>query len=132
MAQMGIFMFGIALGSFESIKGALYIVISNYLAKLIMFIVTKQYWNAVNSKNYVDMKGLGRKYPIYAISFTIAALSLMGMPFFAGFWGKFSIILSALAQGKLPTIGLIIILTASIVEGVYYLRISHTFLQIRM
>jgi multicomponent Na+:H+ antiporter subunit D len=127
MAQMGIFMFGIALGSFESIKGSLYIVVSNYLAKLVMFIVTKQYSKAVDSKNYVDMKGLGRKYPILAISFTIAALSLMGMPFFAGFWGKFSIVVSALSVDRLSTLGIAIILIASVIEGVYYLRISHTF-----
>ncbi|MBZ4662892.1 MAG: NADH/Ubiquinone/plastoquinone [Caloramator sp.] len=127
MAQMGIFMFGIALGSFESIKGSLYIVVSNYLAKLVMFMVTKQYLKAVDSKNYVDMKGLGRKYPILAISFTIAALSLMGMPFFAGFWGKFSIVVSALSVDRLSTLGIAIILIASVVEGVYYLRISHTF-----
>ncbi|GFR34684.1 complex I subunit 5 family protein [Thermobrachium celere] len=127
MAQMGAFMFGIALGSFESIKGALYIAVSNYIAKLVMFLVTKQFSNAVGSKNYIDMKGLGRKYPLLAISFTIAALSLMGMPFFAGFWGKFSIVVSALALGKLSTIGIAILLIASVVEGVYYLRISHTF-----
>ncbi|WP_027307776.1 complex I subunit 5 family protein [Caloramator sp. ALD01] len=127
MAQMGIFMFGIALGSFESIKGSLYIVVSNYLAKLVMFIVTKQYSRAVDSKNYIDMKGLGRKYPILAISFTIAALSLMGMPFFAGFWGKFSIVISALSLDRLSTLGIAIILIASVIEGVYYLRISHTF-----
>lgn len=127
MAQMGMFMFGLALGSFESIKGALYLVVSNYIAKMVMFIVTKQYSNAVDSKNYNDMKGLGRKYPLLAISFTIAALSLMGMPFFAGFWGKFSIVVSALATGKLASIGISLILIASVVEGVYYLRISHTF-----
>ncbi|HHY79892.1 MAG TPA: NADH dehydrogenase FAD-containing subunit [Thermoanaerobacter sp.] len=127
MAQLGIFLFGISLGNYEALKGAFYIVISNYFAKFVMFIVAKNYSVIAGSRNYEDMKGLGRKYPGLAIAFTISALSLMGMPFFAGFWGKLSIVGNALLMDKIAITGVIIILISSVIEGVYYLRISHTF-----
>lgn len=127
MAQLGIVLFGISLGSFDALKGVFYIVISNYLAKFVMFLTVKEFSKVSGSTNYLDMKALGRRYPILAISFTISALSLMGIPFFAGFWGKISIIGNAIFSGKLELIGAVIILIASVIEGVYYLRISHTF-----
>ncbi|KRQ87924.1 Na(+)/H(+) antiporter subunit D1 [Caloramator mitchellensis] len=127
MAQLGVVLFGISLGSFDAIKGVFYVVLSNYLAKFVMFMVAKEFSKVSGSLNYDEMKGLGRKYPMLAISFTIAALSLMGIPYFAGFWGKLSIIGNAILFGKAGVIGSILILIASVIEGVYYLRISHTF-----
>lgn len=127
MAQLGIVLFGISLGSLNALKGVFYIVISNYIAKFVMFLTAKEYSKVSESYNFHDMKGLGRKYPLLAIAFTISALSLMGIPFFAGFWGKISIIGNAIFAGRLGLIGAVIILLASVIEGAYYLRISHTF-----
>jgi len=127
MGQMGMILFAISLGTKEAYTGIFFLVISNFLAKFILFMVSRQFSKVSDSYDYTSMRGLGRNYALLGIAFTAAALSLMGIPFFAGFLGKLTIISSALLFGKLVIIGAVIIVLASVVEGVYFLRIAHTF-----
>jgi formate hydrogenlyase subunit 3/multisubunit Na+/H+ antiporter MnhD subunit len=51
----------------------------------------------------------------------------MGMPIFAGFWGKLAL-LKALFAGTstLGLVGAVVVLLSVVLEGVYFLRIGHT------
>jgi len=63
------------------------------------------------------------------VLFIIAALSLMGIPFFMGFWGKIELVNSLLDGGVLAWVGFGAILISVIVEGAYFVRMSHAFFE---
>jgi NADH-quinone oxidoreductase subunit N len=71
-----------------------------------------------------DFAGLAKERPGMAIAVTVFSFSVMGIPPFAGFWGKFYVFKAAIAAGLWPVavFGLI----ASVVAAFYYLRIVKT------
>lgn len=50
----------------------------------------------------------------------------MGIPLFAGFWGKIGLLKVLSGGNLLMTIGLISVLAASVIEGFYFMRVSHS------
>lgn len=72
-------------------------------------------------RSVADLAGLRRDKPVTTAAITVVSLSLLGMPPFAGFWGKFYVFGAALAAGYwiVAAIGL----AASVVAAFYYLRI---------
>ncbi|MFA9396752.1 MAG: complex I subunit 5 family protein [Clostridiaceae bacterium] len=125
MAQMGMIFYGLIINDMNSIKGALYLVIANFLAKIVLLILSGEFEKITGSNTYKGYKGLGRKYKSLGIAFVLASLSLMGIPFTLGFVGKINILEALFKLRGSYLIGAAIILIASIIEGIYYLKISH-------
>ncbi|WP_165074237.1 NADH-quinone oxidoreductase subunit N [Paludisphaera rhizosphaerae] len=75
-----------------------------------------------------ELSGLGWTRPVVALGMTICLLSLLGFPFFAGFWGKFQIFAAALSASTgddarpMQALAVIGMLNAA-VGAYYYLRI---------
>ncbi|BEP29946.1 complex I subunit 5 family protein [Helicovermis profundi] len=126
MGQMGLIIFGFMVGNEQALIGAFYMVVANFLAKTILFVLAGEFISMTGSDNWEDMKGIGRKHPVSGLAFVVASLSLMGVPFFAGFWGKLGVIQGAINGSGFMVVGIIIILITAIIEGVYFLKISHT------
>ena len=68
-----------------------------------------------------DLAGLRQTRPLTAIALTVLALSVLGMPPFSGFWGKYYVFGAAADAGywQVAAAGLV----ASVVAAFYYLRI---------
>ncbi|RZJ74472.1 MAG: NADH-quinone oxidoreductase subunit N, partial [Brevundimonas sp.] len=68
-----------------------------------------------------DLAGLVRERPLTATAITVLSLSVLGMPPFSGFWGKFYVFGAAVSAGywMVAAVGLV----ASVVAGFYYLRL---------
>ncbi|MCX6182891.1 MAG: NADH-quinone oxidoreductase subunit N [Bacteroidetes bacterium] len=64
-----------------------------------------------------SLRGLGKKNPVVAVLFCIVLLSMAGIPPTAGFFAKYFIISTAIANGHLA-VSLIAILTSLV--GIYY------------
>ncbi len=76
-----------------------------------------------------DLGGLGRTHPFSALCLTVFLLSLIGMPFTAGFVGKLLLIVGVLAvptdgatRGLYVALAMIAVVNAA-VAAVYYLRV---------
>jgi NADH-quinone oxidoreductase subunit N len=76
--------------------------------------------NENTSLSVNDLKGLGRRYPLLALSLTALMLSLAGLPPTLGFFGKFYIFSAAIEQDMywLPFWGVL----SSVISVYYYLR----------
>ncbi|MEL6259088.1 MAG: NADH-quinone oxidoreductase subunit NuoN [Pseudomonadota bacterium] len=68
-----------------------------------------------------ELSGLSRNHPVMAIGLTALVLSVAGIPFLGGFFGKLYVILAGLAAGLVPLVVLLII--SSVISLAYYLRI---------
>jgi len=75
----------------------------------------------MNKGSIEDLRGLGRKNPIIGFSFVVLTLSLLGLPPFAGFVGKFLILKSLMAgYGVIPVL---LVLLSALIEAWYLLKL---------
>jgi len=67
---------------------------------------------------------MGKRMPYTSLAFTIGAFSIVGLPPFIGFPGKFMIVKAALLkQDIMFTVLIFLILMATIIEGAYFFRV---------
>ncbi|HUV26652.1 MAG TPA: proton-conducting transporter membrane subunit [Anaerolineales bacterium] len=74
-----------------------------------------------------DLSGASQRYPILALTFSLALLSLGGIPFLAGFMSKWQIILGGFQTGDI-VIALLVIFAAlnSVFSLVYYVPLVNS------
>jgi NADH-quinone oxidoreductase subunit N len=72
-------------------------------------------------RRIADLAGLKKDRPLTTIALTVLSLSVLGMPPFSGFWGKYYVFGAAADAGywQVAAAGLV----ASVVAAFYYLRI---------
>lgn len=100
----------------------LYYSLSYTLATLGAFAVVKivsEYQTGRNEKpeNFSSFNGLAKNNPELAFAFTIALLSLAGIPLTAGFWGKFFVFNDVFNRSILYPVIVAILMSA---VGIYY------------
>ena len=119
IGHMGFMLFGLAIGSFESIQaGLIYMIIY-----VIMSINSFSILLSLNlSKDFIiEVKELSRKNPVVGVTLAFIFLSTAGIPPLAGFLSKWFVLLSGVSSGYY-VISLIAVVS-SVVAGVYYVRV---------
>lgn len=103
-------------------QGALVYMMAYMFTNLGAFAVVMAVENVDGSGgNIDDLNGLAQSRPLMAMAMTVFMLSLTGVPFTAGFVGKF-MIFSAAVQAGLFGLAVIGVLT-SVVSAFYYIRV---------
>ncbi len=74
-----------------------------------------------------DLSGASRRYPLVALTFSLALLSLGGIPFLAGFMSKWQIIVGGFETGDILIAGLVIFAALnSVFSLVYYVPLVNS------
>jgi NADH-quinone oxidoreductase subunit N len=73
------------------------------------------------AENLADFKGLNRRSPWFAAVMMVLMFSMAGIPFFIGFFAKFSVLLMAVNAGYIAVA--VIAVMFSLVGAFYYLRV---------
>lgn len=103
-----------------SVTGSLAHIFSHMLAKGMLFLIAGIFLHQIGTRDLDKLQGIGRRMPFVMLCFTIAALSLAGVPPLVGFWSKFYIIWgSIIAQTYLATVIMVLMSAFSVA---YYLR----------
>lgn len=124
IGQIGLIMFAIGMTTQFGLFGALFQLVNHALAKCLLFLAAGYMIYRVGSKKLTEMEGLGRHMPLTAIAFTVAVFSLVGLPPFAGFMSKLSIVCAALEMNETAYLVLIIaVLVATVIEAGYFFRV---------
>lgn len=129
VAQIGYIYMGIGLDTEAGILAALFHVISHAASKSLLFISARGLSEVSgNSKLFPDLKGAGYRNIIAGIGFSTGALSMIGIPLFAGFTSKVYFALATLESSpfKLWT-AMIALAISTVLNAVYFL---HTVLTI--
>lgn len=129
VAQIGYIYMGIGLDTEAGILAALFHVISHAASKSLLFISARGLSDVSgNSKLFPDLKGAGYRNIIAGIGFSTGALSMIGIPLFAGFTSKVYFALATLESSpyKLWT-AMIALAISTVLNAVYFL---HTVLTI--
>lgn len=118
LVHMGFVLWGVEMGSLESIQASfIYIIIYVIMAVCAFGVVV-----VLGGKNLiVELGGLSRKEPILAITLGLAFFSIAGVPPLLGFLGKWWVLLAGINYGYyLVSITAVV---CSVVAGVYYVRL---------
>ncbi|MBU1093943.1 MAG: hypothetical protein KKH01_05730 [Firmicutes bacterium] len=100
---------------------AVYLVIANALSKLVLYLVVNKATESTNSDDVDELKGLFANNILVGIAFTVAALSVMGLPLFVGFVVKLNYLTQLAVAGQLVVVALILV--SSVVEGIYFVKL---------
>lgn len=119
IAQAGIILMLIGIGSSKAYIGASMLLLNNGFGKLLLFSVASQIALVAGSDRLDDVSGAGRKSPLLSLLFSAGALTISGMPLFFGFRSKLYVI--SATMDKSLWIPAVILITAAI-EVTYYFR----------
>jgi multicomponent Na+:H+ antiporter subunit D len=100
---------------------ALLVLVNNVVSKLIMFSLAGKIAEKTGTDNIYELKGIFAKYKAVGVGFSIAAMSLIGLPMFFGFVAKANTLISLFQSDNIWLS--ILILLVGVVEGVYIMRI---------
>jgi len=74
-----------------------------------------------DAENLDDLKGLNQRSPWFAAMMLMLMFSMAGIPFFVGFFAKFSVLLAAVDAGHIAVVVFAVLF--SLVGAFYYLRV---------
>ncbi len=97
ISQVGYILLGLGIGNYWGVVGALFHVMSHALAKGLLFLASRSIELQTGTRETKKLSRLEKAMPVTTWSYIVGALSLSGIPPFAGFFSKLFIILGAVA-----------------------------------
>lgn len=122
ISQIGYIYMGIGLGTTAGITASCFHIIAHAATKPMLFTAAGALIDTCNhSKNLNDLRGSAYQNPLAGIGILVGSLSMIGMPFFAGFISKIQFATSsAVSQEKLWQT-LLVLAISTILNAMYYL-----------
>lgn len=123
VAQVGYIYVGIGLHSELGMIAACVQILAHAFTKPMLFIAAGGFMDVSGGhKSMSAITGAGRRDPLGGIAFTVGALSMIGIPFFAGFITKLELTQGALESGDVTmVIALAAIAVSTLLNALYYI-----------
>lgn len=121
VAEAGYMLGGLWLHDPRGNVGALFHLVNDAVATLVLFLVVVAVQESVGGRNLGHLSGLFRKSPITAAALIAVAFNLIGVPPFAGFFSKATLITGAIASNRPEFV--VALLLASLGNLVIFFRI---------
>jgi multicomponent Na+:H+ antiporter subunit D len=123
VAQLSYVILGASLLTKSGMIGGIMQIGMHAFGKITLFFCAGSILVGAHKKNISELSGIGRKMPFTMIAFTMGALSVIGVPPFAGFLAKWYLALGTIEAGSLLL--LIVLLTSSLLNAAYFLPIVY-------
>ncbi|MFH0924765.1 MAG: proton-conducting transporter membrane subunit [bacterium] len=127
ISHIGYIILGIALLSANGLQGGIFHILAHALSKGCLFLCAGILIHKLEIKKINEMKGLGLKMPVTMLCFSLAGLSMIGFPGFAGFVSKWYLGLGALESAGRGIISegfgitiIAILMVSSLLTAAYY------------
>ncbi|MBB6213948.1 multicomponent Na+:H+ antiporter subunit D [Anaerosolibacter carboniphilus] len=124
ISQLGYVLLGIVLLNKNALIGGLFHLINHAVVKITLFFIVGAIYFTTEKKYIHEIKGIGREMPITMLCFSIASISLIGIPPTNGFASKWFLALGGIAENKLFFV--IILLFSAFLTAGYLLPIVVT------
>ncbi|KPK19694.1 MAG: hypothetical protein AMJ70_08715 [Dehalococcoidia bacterium SG8_51_3] len=120
VAQVAYVGLGIGLANPLGLIGALLHILNHAFMKSCLFLVAGGIRHQTGLHAIPQFAGLGRKMPLMMGAFTVAALSMVGIPPTAGFFSKWYLVLGGIEANNWVFVA--VILASSLLTAVYFFR----------
>lgn len=121
VAQIGYIYLGLGLGSPGAIVAAFFHLIVHALMKTCLFLCAGAIYYQTGKKKVTQLAGLGSRMPLTAFCFTVAAFSMVGIPFTGGFASKY-LLARGSVEAEYPYFVALIVLSG-LLNAMYYFPI---------
>lgn len=121
VSQLSYIILGAALATASSIVGATMHIVTHAAGKITLFFCAGAIYTALHKTLVSELRGLGRTMPFTFTAFTIAAISIIGLPPLGGTWSKWFLALGTLEAGD--HLALAVLMLSSLLNIVYLLQI---------
>lgn len=121
IAQIGYMILGVSLFSITGLMSGILHIFNHSLMKGALFMAVGSVFYRMGSVDIKSFRGLGKHMPFTMAAFTIAGLSIIGVPLTVGFVSKWYLVTAALEQNQWFIAGLV--LAGSLLAVVYIGRV---------
>ena len=121
VGQIGYIVLGAALLNEIAMIGSLIHILNHAIMKGTLFLVVGMIVYKTGIENIAGLKGMGKKMPYSMAAFTIASLSMIGVPLTVGFVSKWYISIGAINADRWYLV--LVILFSSLLTAIYFWRI---------
>jgi len=118
VGQMGYILLGIGLLQERALIGAIFHIFAHALMKSTLFLAAGAVIYKTGKRRIAEWKGLGQEMTITMLVFTVAALSMVGIPPLVGFVSKWELALGSLDAGNWGFVALLLL--SSMMNFIYY------------
>lgn len=116
VSQMGYIIVGLGIGNEWAVAGALFHVLAHAMGKGLLFLAAGSVESQAGTRDLERLRGLEKTMPATTWSHILGALSLSGVPPFAGFFSKLFIILGAI-QARMYWLAILAALFSAVTLG---------------
>jgi len=123
VSQMGYILLGVGLSPISpwGLVGAVAHILNHAIMKGCLFFSAGCFIHQEGARNIRDLDGLGERMPYASAAFTIAAVSMIGIPPTAGFASKLFLIFASLEASQYPFVA--VLLLSGLLNIVYFWRV---------
>lgn len=121
IAEVGYIVLGAGLGNRTALTGAILHILNDALMMAALFLVAGAIAFKSGNRNIHHFKNLNRKMPLTMAAFTIAALSVVGIPPTCGFFSKWYLVLGAIEAKGWFFVG--VLLLSSLLSAILFFRV---------
>jgi formate hydrogenlyase subunit 3/multisubunit Na+/H+ antiporter MnhD subunit len=121
ISQLSYIILGAALLTPMSLMGSLFQIVAHSFAKLTMFFVAGTIFVKTGKTKISQLGDIGKNMPLTVIAFTLATISMVGLPLTAGFISESYLNLGALNVNQIAIVFLLVI--SSILNATYFFPI---------
>lgn len=100
VSQLAYIVLGAALATPSAVLGGGLHMLTHAFGKITLFFCAGAIIVTAHKENISDMRGIGRAMPLTMLAFLVGALSIVGLPPFAGAWSKWLLGLGAVEAGS--------------------------------
>jgi hydrogenase-4 component D len=111
-------------GSLRAAQGAALHILAHGVGKGLLFLSVGTLSYAAGTRRIRDLSGVLTKAPVAAVAFLIGALTVTGVPPFAGFWSKLMIVTGAVGLGGWGTVAGVLVVLESVVAFAWFLWVG--------
>jgi hydrogenase-4 component D len=127
ISQLALVMLGVALamaGSARAAQGAALHILAHGVGKALLFLSVGSLSYAAGTRHIRDLAGVRERAPVAAMGFLIGALTVTGVPPFAGFWSKLLIVTGAVSLGGVGVWAGALVVLESLVAFAWFLWVG--------
>ena len=124
VSNLSYIVFGAVIMTPQGLVGALAHFVIHGFMKITSFLCAGAFMHQTGKKYVYEMDGMGKKMPIVFATFAVSALSLMGVPGFAGFISKWNLTEAAVNSGNpFAYAGVACLLLSALLTAIYMLSV---------